>query len=320
MNSKPFDRNAVERQMRNGLTEEEFMSKYDFKDEDEFISQLTRVYGTSSKAQKILRDIRKKTSKSQKKSPQEVALEEALKSNNPAFVPVKSTQLTVPYNNVKSVSIIDELQVNMPAQTTPEFQITSQESELDIIKAKLANALQYLSEIGNEIADNEQKYKEAIDVIEKSKEKLEGLYKQIAEEKENVEKQIGNLKLYESKIEENKQLREITVEEIENFKKQIRSLEVKTLYFGLNFNEEYNYNASNYEISQESLMQKMTQLFAMETYEDFAVSKLRKLAKVLCIIDMVIAKDDNIEVVFETADKEFIAAVENETKLVVKVM
>lgn len=320
MNSKPFDRNAVERQMRNGLTVEEFMSKYDFKDEDEFISQLTRVYGAPSKAQKILRDIRKKTSKSQKKSPQETAIEEVLTASNPAFVPVQNTQLTVPYNMIKTASLVDEIQGKMPVQTTPEFQSVLEKSELDKFKAKLENAQKYLSEIDNEIADYEHKYADSMDAIMKSREILNGLYKQIAAEKEKVRNNIGNIKLYEGKINENNQLRGITVEEIENLQKQIRSLEVKTLYFGDNFNDGYNYNASAYEVSQESVMQKVTQLFAMGTYEEFSVSKLRQLANVLCTIDMVIAEDDNIEIVFETADKEFVEAVKKNTKLVVRVM
>lgn len=319
MNSKPFDRNAVERQMHNGLTVEEFISKYEFKDEEEFVSQLARVYGTPSKAQKILRDIRKKTPKGQKKSSQESALEEALNVNNPAFVPVQNTQLIVPYNNVKTVSVIDEIQADMPVQTTQEFQITSQESELDKLKAKLADVKKDLSDIDNEIADYEHKYSDSMDEIIKSREILNGLYKQIATEKEKVKNYVGNVKLYEGKIKENKQLREITVEEMNGLEKQIRSLEVKTLYFGDNFNDEYNYNASNYEVSQESVMQKVTQLFAMGTYEEFSVSRLRQLANVLCTIDMVIAEDDNIEVLFETADNEIIEAVKNETKLVAKV-
>lgn len=338
MNCKPFDRKSVERALHNGLSMDGFMEKYGFDDEEEFRNQLIRVFSDPDKADKILKDLRKKakkSQKSQKKPLQGTGLEDVLESINPAFVPVQNTGLTVPYNTIKTPSIVDDMriavmsleatkqqnkqQLEPKVELNPDIQ-TESTSELDKVKDKLARAEKDLEETDKEIAENTKLRDEAMNSVVASKKKLEELYKQIAEEKSAVETQVGNLKLYENKIEEGNQLREITIEEINGFKKRIRELEVQSLYFGTNFSDSYQYDASKYEISVDSITQKMTQLFAMGQFEDYAVSKLRHLANVLCVIDAVVAENDNIEIVFEAEDIEVVEAVKNNVQYVVKVM
>lgn len=329
MNSRPFDRNSVERYIHNGFLIEDFLEKYEFDSEDDFRDNLIRIFSDTGKVDRMLQDMRKKAKKEnkrKKKSNATVNTAAALNIQNPAFVPVQGSNLSVPYNAIQIPSLVDGIK-NKPLENLKVNPLSlsstkegSDVNPLDELKSSLAKNQEYLSEIETNISNLFNQRDRILKDLSESREQLEILIQKADEEKKHVEDLFSEFKICEGQLAEASELKQITDEEIKKIETSIRSLEVKKLYFGPNFNESYDYDSTKFEVSNEEVMAKMTQLLLSGTYEDFAVSTLRKLSKVLCIIEKAKAEDDNIEVCFDSEEADIVDEVKKMTDLNVLVI
>ena len=67
-------------------------------------------------------------------------------------------------------------------------------------------------------------------------------------------------------------------------------------------------------------MKKMTELLSAGDFEEFAVSEVRAISRILCIIDKAVAEDENIEICFEGEKETIVDAVRIMTELNVMVI
>ena len=63
MNARKFDRRTVERYISRGFGLQDFIEKYDFADEDDFRSQLAKIFSDEDKANRMIKDLKKKDKK-----------------------------------------------------------------------------------------------------------------------------------------------------------------------------------------------------------------------------------------------------------------
>lgn len=328
MNSKPFDRKNVERYIRNGYLIPDFMEKYDFSSIDDFRQNLIRVFSDSGKVDRMIQEMEKKAKKASKrqKKTANATINTVATTQETAFVPVQSSNLNVPYSCTEISSLVNGVianpieNVKVNPVTLPKKKKNTATTKLDELKESLAAYRASLSEVESSIqAGYEQRARIVIDVAA-AKERVIALSEQIKVEQKIIEDLSKEYSSCENKLAEDIELKQMTENEISMLEKEIRSLESKKLYFGKTFNDSYDYDSSKFEVSNEEVMTKMTELLSAEMFEDFAVSMLRKLSKILCVIEKVKAENDNIEVWFDNEEAGIVDAVRKMTEINIMVV
>ncbi|MBR3673374.1 MAG: hypothetical protein IKN65_03650 [Clostridia bacterium] len=328
MNSRPFDRKTVERYVHNGYLIPDFMEKYEFDSETEFRDNLIRIFSDTGKVDRMLQDMRKKEKKEKKRQKKNVnaPINAALNIQTAPFVPVQTQNLNVPYNSKQITSIMDGVTANpLDNLKVNTFEMPAKEevvevNQLDVLKADLAKNNEFLFEIESRISDLEIQRATIYEEVNGSKERIAALRKQFEDEKNKVESLSKEFETCENNLAADNDLRQKTVEEIRKIEESIKSLETKKLYFGNNFSDSYDYDSSKYEVLADEVMKKMTELLSAGDFEEFAVSEVRAISRILCIIDKAVAEDENIEICFEGEKETIVDAVRIMTELNVMVI
>ena len=297
MNASKFDRDTFERlKKHSNHTIQWFKEKYNFADDDEFISQLKRIYSDDSKVNRMYQDMKKREQKASKKN----------KNRKDSNVTIDVGSKTIPAALYAEKPIEITTLENSSQDSKSKVAVTEKESEVETLKKKLADNQKYLEEVKSCILSDTDLCTTYLGEISSCTDRIRELQKELADMKKIVVERVSQLNKTEKEISDNINLKKMLIEEIAHIEEQISEHELLRIYFGSSdkVDVRFDISANDVELDEMRVTEKIMELIQNSRYEEMPLGTVKVLAKYFAIIEKMSEENPTkkIEAIFDIAD------------------
>ena len=314
MNGAKFDQETFEKYKKYpNHNMEWFKDKYAFRDETEFLMQLTRIYGGDEEtARGHIEDIKDRDKKARRNNQRKA--QKANKNKKFKNDVVNANAMGIYADHVKPMSTMVAVAINdigdgteSNVEETIVAKTVAPESE--ILKNKLVETESVLEKIKLSLKTDIDLYEEYLKKLEDGVANIEELKKLFKDEQTRIAEIQTAMYEITSRIEANSKAKENIIAEIAELNEQLIAAETVTVYFGNSeVTHEYNLIAKNIEIDETEYNSKLMKMIQEETFEELSIKMTRKIAKILLTMEKITLENPGKKIVatFEASDDEVV--------------